>query len=136
MVTTVAVASCLRVRSTTRALMSLRRRLPIGRRPSIGTSWLRTWLSYIASVLGRHCWAASQRGAYSASVVLPSAGDAQPVQGLRAGPGQRVDGQRAGLEALADHPAVDAVGDLPRGAAAVGQAAGVRHRCSRGVTSE
>ncbi len=36
--------------------------------------WLRTWLSYIASVLGRHCWAASQRGAYSASVVLPSAG--------------------------------------------------------------
>jgi hypothetical protein len=54
--------------------MSVRRRLPIGRRPSIGMMWLRTWLTYIARVLGRHCWPGSQRGAYSASVVLPSAG--------------------------------------------------------------
>jgi hypothetical protein len=35
--------------------MSLRRSAAIGGRPSIGTMWLRTWLSYIASVLGRHC---------------------------------------------------------------------------------
>jgi hypothetical protein len=87
-VTTVAVASCLCVRSTTKVLMSVRRSVPIGRRPSIGTMWLRTWLEYIDSVLGRHCWAASQRG-------LPvGRGDAQAVQG--GGPGAGEGGDRKG----------------------------------------